>query len=72
MEDKYSKVKEVFKNGDWVFGIGEHKGCSQVFTGDGGDFQPFSYLEATNPDDFRLATDDERAEVDASFQVIPI
>jgi len=62
MTDKYAAVKEKFKNGDWAFGIGEHKGCSEVFTGGSGDFQPFNYLDATNPDDFRLATEGEIAE----------
>lgn len=61
-QDKYSSVKEKFKDGDWVFGIGEHKGCSEVFTGPSGDFQPFSFLNATNPDDFRLANKKEISE----------
>ena len=44
MVDEYAAVKAKFKNGDWVLGVGEHVGCSQVVTGDSGDFQPFSYL----------------------------
>lgn len=55
MKDKYSAVKEKFKDGDWVFGIGKHRGCSQAFTS-GKCFYPFSYLDATSPDDFRIAT----------------
>ena len=54
----YDDVKKVFKDGDWVFGIGEHKGCSEVFT-DNGIIQPFSYLSATDPNDFRIATEEE-------------
>jgi hypothetical protein len=59
MDNKYKAVKEAFKDGDWVFGIGEHIGCSMVFDHDTDMPQPFSYLNATNPDDFRLATDEE-------------
>lgn len=57
--DKYKDVISKFKDGDWVFGLGEHKGCSIVFDHDKPNIQPFSYLDATNPDDFRLATDEE-------------
>jgi len=49
-------MQRKFKNGDWVFGVSKQKGCSQVFTGSYGDFQPFDYLNNNNPDDFRLAT----------------
>jgi hypothetical protein len=59
--DKYKAVKGEFKDGDWVFGIGEHVGCSQVFTGDAGDFQPFSYLDDYDPANYRLATAEEIA-----------
>jgi len=59
MKDRYKAVKEKFKDGDWVFGIGEHIGCSMVFDHDTNMPQPFSYLDAVNPDDFRLATDAE-------------
>ena len=57
----YSKdeIKKHFKNGDWVFGVGEHKGCSEVFTGNYGDFQPFSYLNDYDPKNYRLATPKE-------------
>ena len=54
-----SRIRKVFKNGDWVFGIGKHKGCSQVFSGTYGDMQPFSYLDDFDPNDFRIATDNE-------------
>jgi len=50
-------VREKFDVGDWVFGIGEHEGCSEVFEGTYCDFQPFSYLDDFNPDNFRLATE---------------
>jgi len=52
-------VRKVFKEGDWVFGIGEHEGCSVVFDGDSCDYQPFSYLDDYDPKNFRLATPDE-------------
>lgn len=57
--DKYKAVKAKFKEGDWVFGIGERIGCSIVFDHDTKNPQPFSYLDAINPDDFRLATTEE-------------
>jgi hypothetical protein len=53
------KVRKVFKVGDWVFGIGENKGCSQVFEGTYLDYQPFSYLDDFDPTNFRLATQKE-------------
>ena len=62
MADIYKKVKAKFKEGDWVFGVGEHVGCSQTFDYDTDCPQPFSYLDATNPKDFRLATEAEIAE----------
>lgn len=55
----YSKIKEIYKNGDWVFGIGEHIGCSIVFDIEKDNPQPFSYLGSNNPDDFRIATGEE-------------
>lgn len=61
MIDIYSAVREKFKEGDWVFGVGEHVGCSQTFDYDTKNPQPFSYLDSTDPDDFRLATDEEIA-----------
>lgn len=67
MSNKYDAVKAKFKDGDWVFGVGEHVGCSPVFDHDTDHPQPFSYLSATNPDDFRLATDDEIAFAKANF-----
>jgi len=54
--NKFAAVKEKFKEGDWVYGVGEHEGCSPVFDHSTDHPQPFSYLDATNPDDFRLAT----------------
>jgi len=68
MTDKYKAVREKFKEGDWVFGLGEHKGCSPVFDHVKYHLQPFSYLNATNPDDFRLATVDEIKEAEAGFR----
>jgi len=65
MKDIYSAVKEKFKDGDWVFGVGEHEGCSEAFDMDTKHPQPFSYLSSTNPDDFRLATEDEIKEIKA-------
>lgn len=55
----YEQVKKTYKNGDWVFGIGEHKGCSEVFDIETDKPQPFSYLSSNNLDDFRLATKPE-------------
>ena len=63
MSDKYSAVKEAFKEGEWVFGIGEHVGCSPVFDHDTDHPQPFSYLGATDPSEFRIAT---LAEIEAA------
>jgi hypothetical protein len=57
--NNYAAVKEKFKEGDWVFGLGKFLGCSIVFDHNTNHPQPFSYLAATNPDDFRLATDQE-------------
>lgn len=57
------KIKAKFKDGDWVFGVGEHKGCSEVFT-DYGQMQPFSYLNDYNPNHFRLATKAEIREAE--------
>lgn len=59
MNDKYAAVKAFFKEGDWVFGVNKHKGCSPVFDHDTANPQPFSYLDETDPAEFRLATDEE-------------
>ena len=64
MNDKHTAVKEVFKHGDYVVGIGGfHVGCSDVFEGPNGDFQPFDYLNDYDPSHFRLATEEEKAAV---------
>ena len=60
-QDKFAKVRAKFKEGDWVYGIGKHEGCSPVFNHDKSDIQPFSYLNEANPDEFRLATEEEIA-----------
>jgi len=67
MKDIYAKIREKFKDDDWVFGIGDEKGCSQAFDFDTNNPQPFSYLGVTNPDDFRIATDEEIAEANRKF-----
>lgn len=67
MSDKYSKIRENFKDGDWIFGVGKEKGCSMAFDFDTKNPQPFSYLGATNPDDFRIATDEEIKEANYKF-----
>ncbi len=60
---KYSAVMAAFPEGCWVFGLGEHKGCSQTFDYEHPNRpQPFSYLDATNPSDFRMATGEEIVE----------
>jgi len=58
-EGKYDAVKAKFAEGSWIVGTGEHRGCSQTFDYHTDNPQPFSYLDAKNPDDFRLATDVE-------------
>jgi len=55
----YSKVRAKFKNGDWVFGLGDHIGCSVVFNIESDMPQPFSYLNTDDETKFRLATHDE-------------
>ena len=57
---KDAAVKESFKPGDYLVGIGPHKGCSQVFQGAYDDYQPFHYLNDFDPSHFRLATDEEK------------
>lgn len=57
--DKYAKIRENFKDGDWIFGIGDHVGCSMAFDFDTKHPQPFSYLDDLNPDNFRIATTKE-------------
>ena len=53
---RYDAVMKAFPEGTWVFGVGEHKGCSQTFNYEHPDSpQPFSYLDATNPAEFRPA-----------------
>ena len=55
----YTEVKKRFKDGDWVVGIGEHIGMSQVFDCDTDHPQPFSYLDDNDPANFRLASQSE-------------
>ena len=57
-KELYRGVLNKFCIGDWVFGLGEHKGCSPIFEGYG-HLQPFSYLDDYNAEDFRLATKQE-------------
>ena len=56
---KSLEVRKIFKEVDWVFGLGDNKGCSQVFEGTFCDFQPFSYLNDFDPSNFRVATPKE-------------
>ena len=50
-------LSERFPPGTWVFGIGQHRGCSEVHGEVGGEFlQPFDYLNDYNPDHYRVAT----------------
>ena len=69
MIDIYKAVREKFKDGDWVFGLGEHVGCSACFDMAEKNPQPFSYLDATNPDDFRIATTEE---VEAAYPLLDL
>jgi len=55
----YTKVREAFQEGDWIIGVGEHEGCSQIFDLHTDYPQPFSYLHEDRPEQFRLATFDE-------------
>jgi len=66
MNDRFDGVKEKFKDGDWIFGLGAHKGCSEVFTAHG-VVQPFSYLDDYNPDNFRIATPNEVLEAKSKY-----
>jgi len=65
--DHSREVRKHFKDGDWVFGIGENKGCSMVFTGNSDDFQPFSYLDNYDPANFRVATEVEIQKTHCKF-----
>jgi len=67
MNDKYNEVRKKFNNGDWVFGVGDHKGCSMAFDMETNAPQPFSYLNAIDPNDFRIATE---AEVTAANHLV--
>ncbi len=42
-----------------MIGTDKHVGCSPVFDSDKPNIQPFSYLDETDPNEFRLATDSE-------------
>ena len=57
--DKYTDVRKVYNDGDLVFGIGKHSGCSECFDMTTRIPQPFSFLNDTDPNNFRLATDKE-------------
>ena len=61
MQDEldYTAIREKFKNGDWVFGIGEFVGCSLAFDLNTSMPQPFSYLGTNDASQFRIATTDE-------------
>ena len=56
---KSRDVREAFKIGDYVFGLGDNLGCYQVFEGNYCNYQPFSYLNDYDPNNYRLATADE-------------
>ena len=60
-KDTYAAVKLVYSDGDWVIGTDKHIGCSLVFDCDTNSPQPFSYLDETDPKQFRIATSDEIA-----------
>jgi len=57
--DNREKLKKLFPEGTWIFGVGPHKGCSPVFYGKGGGFFPFDYLGDYSPASYRVATDQE-------------
>jgi len=65
---KDQAIRDAFKIGDFVVGIGPHRGCSNVFEGNGGHYQPFSYLDDFDPAHFRLATEDEKSAAIADIQ----
>lgn len=53
---KRDAIKRAFPPGTWVFGIGPHKGCSEVFEGSAGVLQPFDYLQDYDLSHYRVAT----------------
>lgn len=59
---EHPQLTEKFNEGDWVFGLGVHKGCSQVFWG-AGVLQPFDYLNDYDPKNFRIATEQNKIDV---------
>lgn len=58
-QPKMDAIKLAFPPGTWVFGIGPHKGCSEVFEGSAGDLQPFDYLCDYDLTHYRVATPEE-------------
>ncbi|NOQ31816.1 MAG: hypothetical protein GQ570_11900 [Helicobacteraceae bacterium] len=61
MKDKDKEILKVFPSGTWIINQewSKDKGCSEVFIGDNGLAQPFSYLGNYNANDFRIATQSE-------------
>jgi hypothetical protein len=53
----------TYKDGDWVTGIGPHKGTSRVWNRPGMAFEPFVRVDDYDPAHYRLAT---REEIDAA------
>lgn len=58
---KDEEILKIFPVGTWIIAEEwcEHQGCSQVFKGDSGLAQPFSYLSNYIKEDFRVATQSE-------------
>ncbi len=67
-----AEIRKIYKEGDWITGVGHYSaGCSQVFTGGGGHYHPFSFLDDFDPTHFRLATKDEIVESTPHLNTIP-
>lgn len=68
----YADCIKAFPEGTWIVGIGKHEGCSQTFDYEHPDRpQPFSYLDETDPGEFRMATDEEVEQVKAAVLMEP-
>jgi len=53
---KFEVLPELPAAGQWVTGIGQQRGCSQVFVDSDGNLQPYTFLDNNNPADFREST----------------
>jgi len=59
---RYHEVASIYPPGAWVKGSdlpGANQGISEVFVGDAGDLQPFSFLECTDFDHYAPPSQEE-------------